>query len=95
MKLLDSLLDNTLSMDKAAASAKEMKEMSVVKEAFVEEVGLKSWEEAVASVPEYTTQLKTFKNCRGKGARSHSRYLTHYTPMHTHCVHNQQVLCLQ
>ena len=90
MKLLDSLLDKTLSMEEAAASAKEIKEMCVVKDAFVEEVGLKNWEEAVASVPAYTKQLKMFKDCKGKGAPFKVLYTD--TPMHMYFVHNHQVL---
>ncbi len=66
MKLLDSLLDGSISMEEAAASAKEKKEMSAVKEAFVAEVGLTSWDEALTTVPKYAAQLKSFKGSKGK-----------------------------
>lgn len=79
-------------MEEAAASAKEMKEMSVVKEAFVEEVGLKTWDEALATVPEYTAQLRTFKGSKGKGAQFKVLNTSHSCTL---CPHQTIALCLR
>ena len=53
-------------MDEAFATAKETKETNAVREQFVAEVGLQSWEDAVATVPQYTNQLKKFRGKKGK-----------------------------
>ena len=53
-------------MEEAFATAKETKETNAVREQFVAEVGLQSWEDAVATVPQYTNQLKKFRGKKGK-----------------------------
>ena len=50
-------------MEEAFATAKET---NAVKEQFVAEVGLQLWEDAVATVPQYTNQLKKLRGKKGK-----------------------------
>ena len=46
--------------------AKETKETSTVRDHFVTKVGLESWDDAVATVPQYANQLKKLRGCKGK-----------------------------
>ena len=66
LKLLDNLINGSISMEEAFAAAKETKETSAVREQFVTEVGLESWDDAVATVPQYANQLKKFRGSKGK-----------------------------
>ena len=53
-------------MEEASTLAKQTKEMSAVREQFVAEVGLESWDDAVVAMPQYTDQLTRFRGCKGK-----------------------------
>lgn len=69
-------------MEEASASAKEIKETSAVREQFVTEVGLESWDEAVVSMPQYANQLKKFRGFKGKEpafkVMNHSDFVYHW-----------------
>ncbi len=56
LKLLDGLIRGSLSMDGAATEAKEIKKLTLVKEAFLPETGVELWEEVVQAVPVYRTK---------------------------------------
>ena len=53
-------------MIEAAAYAKEVKEVSTVREAFIKEVGLSLWDEALEVLPQYTSQLTKFRGSNMK-----------------------------
>ena len=48
-------------MDEAVASTKRIKEERTMQETFVTETGFSSWEEAVASLPQFTTRLDLYR----------------------------------
>ena len=47
-------------MDKAVTCTKQLKEERAMQDNFVAEVGLNSWEEALTTLPQFTTRLHLY-----------------------------------
>lgn len=51
-----------MTMDEAVAVSKRIKEERALQDTFVTEVGLGSWEEALATLPQFTAHLELYCN---------------------------------
>ena len=50
-----------MTIDEAAAASKRLKEDRAMQDTFVSEVGLSSWEEALTTLPQFTTHLHLYR----------------------------------
>ena len=55
LDLLNKLYEREITMDEAVAYTKQLKDERATQDNFVAEVGLDSWEEALTTLPQFTT----------------------------------------
>ena len=61
MDLLDQLINKEITIDETIALTKTLKQQRVMQDTFVAEVGLISWDEAVAVLPQFATHIDLYK----------------------------------
>ena len=61
LDILDQLIDKELSMDEAITLTKTLKQQWIMRDTFVAEVGLTSWDEAVTVLPQFTECIHMYK----------------------------------
>lgn len=61
LEILNKLLEKEITMEEAIASTKRLKEERTMQDTFVTEVGSHSWEEALATLPQFSTHLDLYR----------------------------------
>ena len=80
MRLLDDLLDKTLSLNEAESESCNLKITKTTEDTFLKEVECKTWEEAKELIPSFAKREKLMK-FKGKGKGMSSAFTVSNTCM--------------